>query len=247
DAGLALLGPDLPLVGVRCLDSPGCVDKQAMLEDLCLTLGTRSAVMLGDSSGDRSAAVGAGLPFIHFRGSGAASLEEPGAELERLVDLPERLARRSTSLEALWDALDRPRRVALVGAGGSGVDFLGRDLARVVAHAIGGPTRSEACWESGPTSAATDAVVIAHGAAAAEGWSDGPQPVVVEVRAHPRTVSERLQACFGPEGPQAVRSALAREAEERLRVARAIAAIQPRAWLDGGDVFELGRGAPAAS
>ena len=47
-----------------------------MIEDLLLTFGTRSAVMVGDREGDRDAAHANGLPHIHLRNGFAPRGEE---------------------------------------------------------------------------------------------------------------------------------------------------------------------------
>jgi hypothetical protein len=247
---LALLGESGPdgsrvVEAVRCLDSPGCEDKAAMLEDLALSMGTRSLLMVGDSGGDGLAAAEAGLPFVHYRGSGAPSLGEDHAEIQVLDELIELMAERPRRLLSLWSGLARPLHLALVGAGGSGVDLLARDLARAIEHASGRPPLLVHRWEERDSgvlaeTVSTGELVIAHGAAAAQGWPAGAEPRVVEVRAVPRLVAARLRAAHRPFGPQAVREALGRETQERLWVAQAVSERLPEAWIDGGDVLFLG-------
>lgn len=64
----------------RCLQSPGIVDKAAMIEDLLLTFDTRRAVFVGDRAGDRDAAWANGLPHVHLARGYAAVGEQVLAE-----------------------------------------------------------------------------------------------------------------------------------------------------------------------
>lgn len=86
----------------RCLASPGVRDKADMIEDLLLTFGTRSAVMVGDRAGDRDAAWANGLPHVHIpRGYGGG---DDGVEAEAVLAGMEELVPacmgRATALEA---------------------------------------------------------------------------------------------------------------------------------------------------
>ena len=253
DAALDALGRPAALTTTRCLSDPGCEDKRAMLADLCLTFGTRSAVLMGDTSGDERAARDAGLPFVHFRGSGAPSLGPERDEVSRHVELLDLIRSRPYALEQLWTELGRPDRLGLVGAGGSGVDLLARDLAQVMESVGGERVRTVARWsvtgdrpEPSEELAALDGPLVVHGAGAAEAFGDEDLPIV-EVRATPSVVAARLRAAYEACGPQAVREAFEREASERTAVARAAARRAPVAWLDGGDVFRLGRSRAAGA
>jgi len=124
----------------RCLDSPGVRNKAGMVRDLLATFGTRSAVMVGDRTGDRDAAWENGLPHVHYaRGFAAADeLVEAEARLEDLGTLPALLDRRLERIEALLAGLgmlaaDGPRTLAITGHSGSGKTLFARDAARLCA------------------------------------------------------------------------------------------------------------------
>lgn len=121
----------------RCLDSPRVTNKASMVHDLLEEFGTRSAVMVGDRSGDRDAAWENGIPHVHYaRGfepaGGAVEAEGQIDEMGLLVGVLERRAR---EIDALIDAMALaegapPRAVAVTGHSGSGKTFFARDLAR---------------------------------------------------------------------------------------------------------------------
>jgi len=119
----------------RCLDSRGVSCKADMVEDLLATFGTRSAVFVGDRSGDRDAAWANGLPHVHLARGYAAEGERVEAEatIEGMDALCALLERRDAELAQLWRALDVPRgaRIAVGGTLASGKSLVARDLARL--------------------------------------------------------------------------------------------------------------------
>jgi hypothetical protein len=236
ERGLELLAP-ASVDAARCLDHPRCPDKRAMVADLCHELGSRSAVLIGDSPGDGAAARANGLPFVHFRGSGAPSLGAVAvAELWRWDELRALLDLRRQGLLRLWRELGEPRSLGLLGAGGAGVDLLARDLRRTLAAVGAAELRTVPAW--GPATAAErggagPAPILWHGARAADP-ARAPERLV-EVTVDPELAEQRLRAAFDLEGPAAVAAALARAEEERRRVAQALAERPADARWDGGD------------
>jgi len=121
----------------RCLASPGVQDKADMVEDLLLTFGTRSAVMVGDRRGDRDAAWANGLPHVHIDRGYASTPERIDAEaiLEGMDQLMPRLRQREAWLDRMLARFD-PRPGAVLGVTGrplSGKGLVARDLARRLA------------------------------------------------------------------------------------------------------------------
>lgn len=122
----------------RCLDSPGIRNKADMIEDLLLTFGTRSAVMVGDRAGDRDAAHANGLPHVHLRNGFAPRGEEVRCEalIDDFLELLPRLRRRvdwmaSIAQElALATAQAGPKSLGITGRSGSGKSLFGRDFVR---------------------------------------------------------------------------------------------------------------------
>jgi len=90
----------------RCLDSPGIVDKAAMIEDLMLTFGTRRVVFVGDRAGDRDAAWANGVPHVHLARGYAAAGEQVEAEavIEGMDALLPRLRARASWVATLAEA-----------------------------------------------------------------------------------------------------------------------------------------------
>lgn len=123
----------------RCLDGRGPDDKAAMLADLCVAFGTRSAILVGDSRSDADAALGAGLPFV------ALAPEQPQAKaLGSWPELPASLDRRRRGVERLL--AERPpgtRRLLVEGAPLAGAGLLARDLARWAPSGIAVERRRE--------------------------------------------------------------------------------------------------------
>lgn len=118
----------------RCLASPGVRDKADMVEDLLLTFGTRSAVMVGDRRGDRDAAWANGLPHVHIDRGYASSPERVEAEaiLDGMDQLTTRLWQREAWLDRMLARFD-PQPGAVLGVSGrplSGKGLVARDLAR---------------------------------------------------------------------------------------------------------------------
>ena len=106
-----------------------------MVEDLLLTFGTRSAVMVGDRAGDRDAAWANGIPHMHLARGYAVAGEQVEAEavLLGLDQLPARLDARHVALDGWIDALEVPSAGATIGIAGkalSGRSLFARDLAR---------------------------------------------------------------------------------------------------------------------
>jgi phosphoglycolate phosphatase len=119
----------------RCLDSPRISNKADMVQDLLLTFGTRSAVMVGDRTGDRDSAWANGIPHIHLSRGYAVVGERVEAEavLQGLDQLPGRLEARNGALDGWIDSLEIPSAGATIGIAGkalSGRSLFARDLAR---------------------------------------------------------------------------------------------------------------------
>ncbi|MFT7486535.1 MAG: phosphoglycolate phosphatase [Candidatus Paceibacteria bacterium] len=128
----------------RCLDSRGIRNKAEMIEDLLLTFGTRSAVMVGDRAGDRDAAHANGLPHVHLENGFAPRAEEVKCEA-RIVDFGELIPR----LDGRTRWIDRtladlgfgrpgagPRSLGVTGHSGAGKSILASDIVRRL-HAQG--------------------------------------------------------------------------------------------------------------
>ena len=235
--GMDRLGLRAQVDAGRCLDNPGCSDKAAMVADLLLEFGTRSAVVIGDTRGDASAAWANGLPFVHFVGTGADPASVPGtdATIDRLIDLRRVLDRRPRRLRELWAELEEPSTLAIVGPSGSGAGLLARDLGRALAE-IGVPATTiagRALAGDGGVDEERDAlelvlqgeaVAIAHGPAAAEGWPADSLEAVIEASVPEafRELRVRGEAAVG--GPQSEHEALTRSGQEAEHVARVLAA-----------------------
>ncbi|MEZ6017728.1 MAG: HAD hydrolase-like protein [Planctomycetota bacterium] len=118
----------------RCLASPRVRTKSDMVEDLLLTFGTRSAVMVGDRRGDRDAAWDNGLPHVHVDRGYAAAPER--VEAEAILDGMDQLVDRLRCREAWLDGMLRSftaARGAVLGVTGrplAGKGLVARDLAR---------------------------------------------------------------------------------------------------------------------
>ncbi len=122
----------------RCLDSPGVRTKADMIEDLLLTFGTRSAVMVGDRAGDRDAAHANGLPHVHLRNGFAPRGEEVSCEalIDDFGELLPRLRGRSRWIEetlrelGLEGAAGGAKSLGITGRSGAGKSLFGRDVVR---------------------------------------------------------------------------------------------------------------------
>ena len=137
DAMLQGMGLGRLVEQARCLDSRGIDNKADMLEDLLLTFGTRSAVMVGDRAGDRDAAWANGVPHIHLSRGYAQAGETVKAEatLAGLDELLPLLERRERRVRAALDGLDLPEDACILGVGGPpcvGKSLWARDLARTL-------------------------------------------------------------------------------------------------------------------
>lgn len=135
----AMMGPlglDTWIDEARCLASPGIGGKADMIQDLLLTFGTRSAVMVGDRRGDRDSAWANGIPHIHIpRGYGG--LKEPveaEAVLDAIDQVPRTLEERSCFMYGLLDQHGDAESIAIEGMPLSGASLFARDLARVAEH-----------------------------------------------------------------------------------------------------------------
>jgi len=119
----------------RCLDSRGVRNKADMIEDLLLTFGTRSAVMVGDRSGDRDAAWANGLPHVHLSNGFAPRGEtvEAEATIADFGELLPRLRGRERWIESALCALGLgaapggPRSLGVTGRSGVGKSLFARD------------------------------------------------------------------------------------------------------------------------
>jgi phosphoglycolate phosphatase-like HAD superfamily hydrolase/uridine kinase len=124
----------------RCLDSRGVRDKADMIEDLLLTFGTRSAVMVGDRAGDRDAAWANGLPHVHLANGFAPRGEEVRCEarIDDFGELLPRLRGRTRWIEAALARLGLagtgggPRSLGITGRSGAGKSLFARDLVRAL-------------------------------------------------------------------------------------------------------------------
>ena len=140
DAALAEQGLHEYVDEARCLDSAGVRDKAGMIEDLLLTFGVRSAVMVGDRAGDRDAAHANGLPHVHLSNGFAPPGEsvECEAVIEDFGGLVPRLEGRTRwivgALEELGLGSPRggPTAIGVTGRSGSGKTLFARDLARIL-------------------------------------------------------------------------------------------------------------------
>ena len=114
-----------------------------MIEDLLLTFGTRSAVMVGDRAGDCAAAHTNGLPHVHLETGFAPAGESIVCEA-RIHDFGELLPRlrvRESWIDAALDSLGfggpnkGPCSLGISGRSGSGKSLFARDAAvRLAAH-----------------------------------------------------------------------------------------------------------------
>jgi phosphoglycolate phosphatase len=118
DRALAWLGLDQWITAIHGIDPQRPTDKGLRLRRLALELAPQETLMLGDSAGDLAAAHQAGLPALHFTGSGATPEEGAGADssLDALPDLEERLAMRTRQIEALRGLLPMGPLALAVGA-----------------------------------------------------------------------------------------------------------------------------------
>jgi len=140
DSALAKVGLHEYIHEGRCLQSPGIHNKTQMIEDLLLTFGTRSAVMVGDRRGDRDAAWANGLPHVHLRSGFAPSGEEVKceAQIDDFGEFLPRLFGRTRWIEDVLARLDLGGRqggaasLGISGHSGSGKSLFGRDLARLL-------------------------------------------------------------------------------------------------------------------
>ena len=129
----------------RCLDSPGVGDKADMLGQLLEVFGTRSALMVGDTTGDARSASRAGVPFVHFAGSGAPRPEgvpvagSLGAWGEFAGLVGERTARLREFIRSHPRVFAPGACIQVVGLRCSGASLLARDLARAWAAEAGQP------------------------------------------------------------------------------------------------------------
>jgi len=124
----------------RCLHTPGIADKAGMIEDLLLTFGTRSAVMVGDRLADRDAAWANGLPHVHlsrgYAGPGEAVPCE--AVIDGMDALLPRLKARARWLRGILARLDPPAggSIGVTGGPACGKSLFARDLVRVEGRAV---------------------------------------------------------------------------------------------------------------
>jgi phosphoglycolate phosphatase-like HAD superfamily hydrolase len=123
----------------RCLDSPGVATKADMIEDLLLTFGTRSAVMVGDRVTDRDAAHANAIPHVHLLDGFAPAGEEITCEavIPDMRALLPRLAGRATWILGALERLgcladDPPRAIGVTGPPGAGKSLFARDAARLL-------------------------------------------------------------------------------------------------------------------
>lgn len=124
----------------RCLDSPGLRSKAAMVTDLLDRFGTRSAVMVGDRTGDRDAAWQNGLPHVHCKRGFAVAGEtvECEATIDDLGELVPLLERRAVWIGGVlerfgFDGARGPRSLGVTGHTGSGKTLFAEDAARLCA------------------------------------------------------------------------------------------------------------------
>ncbi len=123
----------------RCLQSPGVESKADMIEDLLLTFGTRSAVMVGDRAVDRDAAHANAIPHLHLENGFAPDTErvECEAVIEDLPALLHRLRGRNRWIAGALDDLGLPStppplRIGVTGRSASGKSLFARDAARLL-------------------------------------------------------------------------------------------------------------------
>ena len=122
----------------RCLDSPGVNCKADMIEDLLLSFGTRSAVMVGDRAVDGDAAHRNGLPHVHLSSGFAPPGESIHCEavIEDFLALLPRLEGRNRWIESALSELGigavtaGPASLGITGRSGAGKSLFARDVAR---------------------------------------------------------------------------------------------------------------------
>lgn len=121
----------------RCLESPGVRNKADMIEDLLLSFGTRSAVMVGDRRGDCMAAHANALPHVHLINGFAPAGEvvEAEAEIRDFLELLPRLRARTSWIAAAlallgWNGEAAGNSLGITGRSGSGKSLFARDVLR---------------------------------------------------------------------------------------------------------------------
>ncbi len=151
DLMLADLGLEQWIDEARCYDTPGIAGKAHMVEDLLDCFSTRSAVMVGDRSGDRDAAWDNGLPHVHLS-RGYADIDEVldcEAVVDDLAELVPLLEGRLSWIAGVLDELGFPSRaetgdpdeskrrrgpgaVGITGPPGAGRTLWARDAERLL-------------------------------------------------------------------------------------------------------------------
>jgi phosphoglycolate phosphatase len=138
DHMLDALGLRALVRGAYCSESPGVPGKGEMVARLLRDFGTRSAVMVGDRSGDRDAAWDNGIPHVHCAFGFAQGDEEVAAEgrIASLRELVPLLARRGRWIEGALGrvgAFDRPGlSLGISGGPAARRALFARDAARVL-------------------------------------------------------------------------------------------------------------------
>jgi len=126
-----------------CIDTAGISDKGDMLERLLFSFETRSAIMVGDRSGDRRAAWENGLPAVHCAFGFSDAGEGRGAEAT-IADLGELwavLQRRARWMRAVLEqvaawpghAEAEPLVLGISGGVAAGKSLFARDVVRLLA------------------------------------------------------------------------------------------------------------------
>lgn len=116
----------------RCLASRGIGNKADMIEDLLLTFGSRSAVMVGDRSGDRNSAWANGIPHVHIpRGyGGVREVVEAEAVLDGMDQLEVTLRQRAACVDNVLEGAGANGVIAISGMPLAGKTLFARDLER---------------------------------------------------------------------------------------------------------------------
>ena len=122
----------------RCLASSGIQNKADMIADLLAVFDTRSAVMVGDTRGDRDSAWANGVPFVDVGGAfrqWGDRLEAEGS-IERFDGLVEVLAARRRVLNAVLGITSLESDIVVEGMPLAGKTLLARDLERAGARRV---------------------------------------------------------------------------------------------------------------
>lgn len=138
EAALASLGLSRWVEEARCLASAGIRHKTDMIADLLAVFDTRSAVMVGDTRGDRDSAWANGIPHVDVGGARRRAIDPLAAEasIDGFDELVTVLAARHRALQAILERIPSDQPIALEGMPLAGKTILARDLVRLGAGRV---------------------------------------------------------------------------------------------------------------